>query len=405
MCRSLAVLLLTSLASGARPPDRYVTFRVYPPEAKVLIQSGLNTVPYRANRRELVSFPSNAFDLQFEAEGWEADPVPVNVNQFSDQWPPGGATFSMRPVSLVARLSLLPRWPLLFLLLIPVWRRRARQQAVPPAVVHPAVSLPWELSAGDRLGPYEVLERLGEGVSAVVYRVRGSSEEAALKLLKPQALRDGDGAARFRREMKTLCRLRHPNIPYLEDFGEHRGMLYLVMELLPQGNLLQALHAGDWTRQRALQVLVQLGLALEFCHRHGVLHRDIKPENVVFGRDGQVRLTDFGLARPHDATTLTVEGSLLGTPAYMAPELVQGAQASEASDQYSLGCLAYQLLSGRTVFAGDTPLAILMQHVQAQPDPLFDPLWPWVERTLRKSPEERFPTTGEAVQALKELMG
>jgi len=248
-----------------------------------------------------------------------------------------------------------------------------------------------------------VLERLGEGVSAVVYRVASQDGDLALKLLKPQHFRDSEVLPRFRREMKALCRLRHASIPFLVDFGEHRGMNYLAMELLSSRSLQDSLKEGPLSPQQALPVIRQIAEALVVCHGQGILHRDIKPENVVWGKDGKVRLTDFGLARPHDASTLTVEGSLLGTPAYMAPEIAQGLPTSPQTDLYSLGCLAYHLCSGAPPFSGESPLAVLMQHLSAEPPPIADcppGLQAWIDGCLKKTPQERFSSASQALQRL-----
>jgi tRNA A-37 threonylcarbamoyl transferase component Bud32 len=400
----LASLLLCATAWG-EPVERKVTFMIEPKNAEVLIPNHTGGFDrYRSQSEVWLKFPSAAFDLKIEAPGWKPQNIPVNANQFQDRWPVTGS-LQLEPDSVMARLQVLPKWPIL-LLGLPAgffWRRKLQ----PPAaeVVAPSpTGLPWELMPGAKIGQYQVLQRLGEGVSAVVYRVAAPDGELALKLLKPQSFRGTDVLPRFRREMKSLCRLRHPNIPFLDDFGEYMEMNYLAMELLSPRSLLDSLANGPLNSAETMVVLKQLCEALIFCHRQGILHRDIKPENVVWGQDGTIRLTDFGLARPHDATTLTIEGTLLGTPSYMAPELVQGQPANEQSDQYSLGCLAYHMLSGAPPFSGETALAVLMQHITTEAPALegVDPkLEAWVRRTMAKSADERFASVAEALTALK----
>lgn len=244
---------------------------------------------------------------------------------------------------------------------------------------------PWDVPLGDYIDGYKVQRRLGEGVSGVVYRVTSpGGEHLALKLLKiNEELRP-----RWRREMVALLSLRHDNIPYLADFGEYRGMPYLCLELVEGRSLCQM--PGD------LNLLRQLVDVLRYAHSQGILHRDLKPGNVMVTPDGTVKLSDFGLARAQDSTTLTAEGTLIGTPSYTAPEIFSGAAASPASDLYSLGCLAFEMLTGQPPFRGESPLALAVQHLH-QPAPALSALRPdldpalvtALQRLLAKSPAER----------------
>lgn len=403
LTKSLLIGWALSAAVWAQASERKMTFYVEPAGAEVRIANHTGGYDrYLAGREGWVKFPTPAVNLEVHATGWKSQTIPVHVNQFAERWPVNGS-LQLEPDSLAARLQLLPCWPLLFLLVVPLALRRKRPlPTVAPTV--PQSGLPWELEEGETFAGYRVLQRLGEGVSAVVYRVAGSDGELALKLLKPQHFRDTEVLPRFRREMKSLTRLRHPGIPLLLDFGEERAMQYLVMELLSPRSLGDSLAEGPLPFEQRRTVLQQLTEALAVCHAQGILHRDIKPDNVVWGLDGKVRLTDFGLARPHDASTLTVEGSLLGTPAYMAPEVAQGEPTSASSDLYSLGCLAYHLCAGQPPFQGESPLAILVQHMTTPPPPLTDcepTLSAWIERCLGKTPEERFVDCEQALQALR----
>lgn len=396
--RWLLWLALAGVALSKVTSERRMTFAVAPPHARVAIRNDLGSLDrYPVGRSILVKLPSAAFDLVLEAEGWKSERVPVVVNQFGDRWPARGV-YQMQPDSLAARLSLWPRWPLLFVLLLPLAFRRRPEVAEPSPVT--VGGIPWELEPGQRVAGYRVEERLGEGVTAVVYRVSSEEGPLALKLLKPEHFRNSEVAPRFRREMKALCRLRHPGIPYLMDYGEWQGMSYLVMELLGPSSLADTLCDGPLAAAQARPILRQICEALAFCHKQGIWHRDIKPENVMWAADGGVRVSDFGLSRPHDASTLTQEGTILGTPAYMAPEIVSGQAADAWSDQYSLGCLAYHMLRGRPPFWGDNPLAVLMQHLTMEPEPLEGELADWVSRLMRKAPAERFASMDEALAAL-----
>lgn len=314
-------------------------------------------------------------------------------------WPPGDASIGL--VATRATWTPASAW---LLLVLPAglffWLRRSPRSAPSPLSRQPeSLASAWELSPGQVVGDYKILDRLGEGVSAVVYKVEGPAGDwLALKLLKPGEMRGQDNLARFRREMKALTRLRHPNIPFLLDFGEYRGMVYLVMEWLSGTTLRERLSGQPVAAPQALEWVIQLARALESAHRLGILHRDLKPDNVILAPDGRVCLTDFGLARADDSTTLTVEGTLLGTPAYMAPEIVEGQGASEASDQYALGCLAVELLSGTPPYSGESPLAVALQHVHG-PLPSCERLpglnpeqVQWILTLLAKSPGERYPS-------------
>ena len=266
--------------------------------------------------------------------------------------------------------------------------------------------VPWDLPPGLSVDGYKVWEKLGEGASGVVYRVENQHGDAfALKLLKPQQIQSPEMLNRLRREMKTLQTLNHPNIPYLADLGEFRGMSYLVMELLGPTTLLDRLKSGPLAPAEAVKVLRQLADALAFCHKQGILHRDIKPENVMWG-EGRVRLSDFGLARQEGSQTLTQEGTIMGTPCYMAPEIVQGERTSPHTDQYSLGCLAYHLVAGSPPFMADNPMVVLMHHIEKKPPALHglpQKLTEIILTMLSKRPEQRFRSLEVMIQKLDRL--
>lgn len=276
-----------------------------------------------------------------------------------------------------------------------VWRRRR------PVAVEPVLGE--DLQPGDRLAGYLVLSQIGQGASATVYRVQDAQgREFALKRFRW----DGELRARFRREMQALAQLNHPHLPFLQDYGEHQDRLYLVMELLGETNLKGLLAQGPLKPGKALEFFRQLTSVLATVHARGITHRDVKPENVVFGRDQKLRLTDFGLARGQDATTITVEGTLLGTPAYMAPELMDGQPTSPCTDQYSLGCLVYELFTGRPPFLGESPIAVAVQHVHSevpQPDGLDPGLWAILQRMLAKEPEQRYSDLSMLLEELKTI--
>lgn len=402
------LLILWLLVPATPPTIQEITFYCQPEDAEVYLDiSGEG--PYclgRCGRKlpiDVGLFVGHSSSVIFRRAGWVDETRQIDSYYFSLQ--PGGRDrypdASQGPVRLTPRSDPGSRarqaafwishyWPavLLALGLTPLLLRQRPPQQVILEKVAPA-GIPWELPVGARVGKYVVRRRLGEGVSAVVYEVEG---DLALKLLK-----SSEATARFRREMKALQRLNHPGIPTLFDFDEYLGLPYLVMELLSGSTLRQRLQKGPLERSEAVTVLAELAQTLAFAHKVGVLHRDVKPDNIVF-HGGRVCLTDFGLARSQDSTTLTAEGTLLGTAQYMAPELFDGKPTDEKTDQYALGCVAYELLTGSPPFRGETPLAVAVQHMQSPVPPLPDPLFPVIERMLAKNPEERFATL-EDVQA------
>lgn len=400
-------LLLTGMAVAQAPKTVY--FDVYPPEARLQIHSGARADDYPINQ-EVPLHASGHLNLVISCPGWKTSRDGVLALDLGERWPKDGPK-RLEPDSIGAHLRVLPLWPLAFLVLAGPLVMMARQRRAAPAPVFEGTmvaGIPWDLPPGLQIDRYKIWEKLGEGASGVVYKVTNEAGEGlALKLLKPQQMHNVETLERFRREMMTLRDLKHPNIPFLADLGEFRGMSYLVMELLGPTTLLDKLKAGPLPLPQALDVLRQLAGAVAFCHKQGVLHRDIKPENVIWGDGQRVRLTDFGLARHHEAATMTQEGTILGTPCYMAPEIVQGEGTSFASDQYSLGCLAYHLVAGRPPFEADNPMVVLMHHIEKNPPPLANvpqPLCDLIFTMLRKRPEHRLRSVDVLVQRLAKIV-
>ena len=221
---------------------------------------------------------------------------------------------------------------------------------------------------GTTLGSYLIVEQIGRGGMATVYKAYEEplTRHVAIKVLPEFFAEDKDYRVRFQVEAVAVAKLRHNNILTVFAYGEEEGVPYIVCEFVDGGTLAERLD-GAMPIEDAVQVLVPVASALDYAHSQGVLHRDVKPSNIMLLSDGTPVLTDFGLAKVLGGDTITVTGQVLGTPEYMAPELVSGDGAGPAADRYSLGVVAYQMLTGRVPFQGNTPGATLMAQIH---DPL-----------------------------------
>jgi len=271
-----------------------------------------------------------------------------------------------------------------------------------------------------RIGKYEIVGELGRGGFATVYKARDLALErvVALKVLHAHWAEDKQFVDRFHQEARAAARLRHPHIVTVYEAGEAGDQLYIAMEYLP-GRTLQALleAEGGLSLEHALPILEQVAEALDHAHAQGVVHRDVKPGNVMVEQTaGSVRatLTDFGLVKALAASTaLTSPGTLLGSPEYMAPEQADPERAGEvgpAADRYALGVVAYQMLTGRVPFPGNTPATLYAHEHKPVPPPrsLRPGLPQAVEaallKMLAKAPVERFPSAGAFVAQLREVL-
>ena len=268
--------------------------------------------------------------------------------------------------------------------------------------------------SGQAVGPFRVVEQLGTGGMAEVYKAYQPRLDryVALKFIKSELVSQGDFQARFEREAKLMAQLNHPNIVHIYDFGEAGSysagqprLYYLAMEFVAGGTL------RDWLKtssksghlmelDQVLIILEQVCAALDYAHQQGIIHRDIKPANIMLTPDGRALLSDFGLAKlVNRSDDLTQSGTTTGTPAYMSPEQIRGDSTAigPLSDLYSLGVVLYELLTGQVPFSADSSMAVLLKHVkEAVPPPrtLNPDLSEAVERVLLKAlakdPEERF---------------
>ncbi|MET8243767.1 protein kinase [Streptomyces sp. NPDC005202] len=251
---------------------------------------------------------------------------------------------------------------------------------------------------------YELQELLGRGAMGEVWRACDHllGRPVAVKLLHAAEAED---AERFRLEAQIAARLNHPNVVGMYDFGAHHDQPHLVMELVDGWNLAQERSLrGALDPAEAAAITAQAAAGLYAAHQQGVVHRDVKPANVMLTTDRTVKITDFGIARfaEQAASGLTATGKIIGTADYLAPERALGRPAQPASDVYSLGCVLYELLTGRPPFSGATSLAVVQQHVSATPAPpdrlrpgIPQPLSDYVLHMLAKDPAHR-PTAEQA---------
>ena len=253
----------------------------------------------------------------------------------------------------------------------------------------------------NRLGKYKICEKLGEGATADVYHAVDTSldREVALKLLKPALVADPFTFERFHQEARAAAVLFHPNIATVLEFGEDEGRYFIAMRYIEGRSLDQVLQEdGPLPWDEVLHLAGQLGEALDYAHSEGFLHRDVKPSNIIQSKNGDYVLTDFGLVRAMMNTGITTHtGALLGTPAYIAPEIWNGEEASPASDQYALACVLYEAITGEILFGGSTPQEIITKHLIKRPEINED--WPegtttefgdTLTKALSKEPQQRF---------------
>jgi serine/threonine protein kinase len=261
-----------------------------------------------------------------------------------------------------------------------------------------------------RIASYTLLEPIGHGGMAVVYRARQDSLErtVAVKILSENLAASPEFMERFRREARTAANLRHPNVITVFDFGQdERGVPYLVLEYI-EGPTLADLMDSGLDDHRIPGLLDQIAAGLDYAHARGVIHRDIKPGNVLMTDDGRAVLADFGLAWLLEGAHLTLTGGVIGTPEYMAPEQAGGEKIDHRVDVYALGVMLYEMLVGERPFVSETPIGVLLQHLRDAPPSVLEarPDLPLgvgevIARALAKEPSERYASAGELASAFR----
>ncbi|MEM9773450.1 MAG: protein kinase [Chloroflexota bacterium] len=270
---------------------------------------------------------------------------------------------------------------------------------------------------GRKLGKYEILELLGSGGMAEVYKGLDTRLErpVAIKVMLRHLANSKDFQTRFLREAKATANLQHPNIVNLIDFDKDEGLYFMVMEFI-EGETIEDYLKGNspLDLDEAVRIIDQLAAGLEYAHRKNMVHRDIKPANMMFvdGTRDRIVVTDFGIAKLLDEESMTMTGTMLGTPHYMAPEVVKGEAADQRADIYSMGTVLFEMVTGQPPYQADTPYGVLLKQAN---EPLPEPrslnpdlpvaLEEAIIRSLQKDPAERFQSVTEFRTALKDFDG
>ena len=268
---------------------------------------------------------------------------------------------------------------------------------------------------GQKVGPYELIEELGRGGMATVYLAVQSSVDrnVAIKLIHQTFAADESMVARFMSEARLIAKLEHPHILPVYDFDGNHDPPYIVMRYLPTGTLSDIMKKATLPSGEVLHIFRQMGSALDYAHRSGVVHRDIKPSNIMIDEEGNAFVMDFGIARMMEGgANLTATGAAVGTPGYMSPEQGMGKKVDGRSDIYAMGVMLFEMMSGKLPFMAETPYAVIFKHIndpipqilehnEELPPALQDVL----DRALAKSPEDRFQSAADMVHELSLVLG
>lgn len=262
-------------------------------------------------------------------------------------------------------------------------------------------------------GRYEVLEQIGAGGMAIVYKAKDLllNRTVTIKVLREQFLSDEEFIRRFRREAQSAASLSHPNIVSVYDVGKEGDFEYIVMEYVEGRNLKEIIREyAPLTTEQTINLGRQITEAIQNAHENHIIHRDIKPHNILVTADGHAKVTDFGIARAVSSATVTHTGDIVGSVHYLSPEQAKGLQINEQSDIYSLGIILYELVTGKVPYEGETPITIVLKHMNDQPV-LPSKINPRVEkefeavimRAIAKSPENRYLSAKDLLADLNNI--
>jgi hypothetical protein len=267
---------------------------------------------------------------------------------------------------------------------------------------------------GTKLGQYEIVEQVGRGGMATVYRAIQPSigRDVAVKVLAPHLTAQPGFTERFYREVEIIAGLQHPHILPVHDFGEDGGTAYIVMAYLTGGTLSGLIDKGPIDLVPAVSMIKQIAAALDYAHKRSIIHRDFKPGNILLDAQGNAYLADFGLSKIVDAESQLTGTGILGTPAYMAPELGDPASLTNKVDIYALGIVLYEMLTGKLPYVTETALGQLMAHatkpvpdIRLERPDLPEGIQPILEKAMAKSPPERYGSATAISDDLDAVLG
>lgn len=260
-------------------------------------------------------------------------------------------------------------------------------------------------------GRYEILTRIGNGGMALVYKALDVllGRHVAVKVLRSQYVHDEEFIQRFRREAQAAASLSHPNVVSIYDVGQEEDIHYIVMEYVDGHNLNEVIQEkAPLQTEEAVRIATQICDALEHAHQNHIIHRDIKPHNILIGKNGRVKVTDFGIARAITQSSITTTGSVIGSVHYFSPEHAKGVSTGEKSDLYSLGIVLYQMLTGTLPFLSESPVGVALMHLQEtfkEPREINSHIPQSVEnvilKSMRKKPAERYHSASEMLADLE----
>ncbi len=400
----LGILLALILLKGALAEPLKITVQTFPPGARMTNQFG----EYLGETGSPVAIDwdrsKGPLEVQFELDGHESVTRTITYRELDQPiYPERGVVELPADSYAVAAVDILRyRWPVVLagclLLVGGAWWGRRTLGASRSSFAHP------------KFGRYQALDVIGRGGTSEVFLATSEglagAESVALKVLHEKS---GTARQRFEREVKVCLALQHPNLMQLYDWGTHTDdRLYLVCELLEGETLRDRLSAGPLDAAQTTSVVSAVGSALSYLHSEGVAHRDIKPGNIFLCRNGRTKLLDLGIAKTDEVAPITQTGVAIGTPHYMSPEQIQG-KAGESSDQYSLGVLTFEMLTGRRPFEANDITELYKKHLEEQPpglppeagSPLTEQI---IHRMMAKLPKNRYPSVAEAVESLTESL-
>ena len=262
-------------------------------------------------------------------------------------------------------------------------------------------------------GRYELIEKIGDGGMAVVYKAKDKllNRYIAIKILRPEFTKDASFVENFKRESQAAAGLSHPNIVAVYDVGREGNINYIVMELI-DGRTLSDIIAEEapMDYRKVIDITRQVASALSVAHNNKIIHRDVKPQNIMITKDGTVKLADFGIAKAVNDATLSTGSKIIGSVHYFSPEQARGNYVDERSDIYSLGIVMYEMLTGKVPFDGDNPVTVALKHINEEikpPSELVSGIPPQLERSVMKCANKfqtnRYTSAGELIEDLDNI--